>query len=74
MSKEVGAGGRLDIFLDSVEVNLGSIHLCLHYVDSKVQERFMFNLEIMEYYSLNASQNSNILSLVSKLPNLGCFC
>ena len=26
MSKEVGAGGRLDIFLDSVEVNLAGFN------------------------------------------------
>ena len=38
------------------------------------QERFLIKLENIYHHTLNASQNLNISSLVSQLPNLGCFC
>ena len=38
-----------------------------------LQERFFIKLESIDHYTLNASQNMNILSLVSQLSNLGCF-
>ena len=36
-----------------------------------LQERFLI---IIEHHPLNASQSLNILSLVSQLPDLGCYC
>ena len=39
-----------------------------------LQERFLLKLENIDRHPLNAPQNLSTLSLVSQLPNLGCFC